>query len=42
MREFILLLTSMIQAADHLLFLKESSLIPVAVPVIIACATAKT
>lgn len=40
MREFILLLASMMQATVPLLYLKEPSLIPVALPVIIACATA--
>ena len=40
MRDFLLLLASMIQTAVSLLFLKDPSLILVAVPVLIACETA--
>ena len=39
MRELLLLLASMIQVTVPLLFVKEPSLIPVAIPVLIACAT---
>ena len=40
MREFISLLASMMQAVVYLLFLKELSLFPVELQVIIACVTA--